>query len=447
MNLLKKYIGNLFIAQRFYLGLSSCVLLFILSFFINGFYPFVQILFFVLIILVVADYLFLFLFARSPGVRRMMSDRLSNGDENTVELVIVNKMMYPINIEIIEELPEQFQERNFSLKKHFNAREEHRLKYTITPVQRGIYDFGKTHLYVRSGLGLVIRLFTITTGKEVSVYPSYMQLKKYQLITQTTLINEHGSKRMRKIGQSMEFEQIKDYVTGDDVRTLNWKATARRGMLMVNNFVDEKSQQVFCIIDKGRLMKMPFNGLTLLDYAINSSLVMSNTCLKKQDKIGLITFAESIGSIIAADRKPIQREKILEALYRQQTSFLESDFEMLYMQVRNKIKQRSLLILYTNFESLNGLRRQVNYLRSIAKHHLLLVVFFENTELSKLSHADALNLEDVYVKTIADKFIFEKKLIVKELHKYGILSILTSAENLTVNTVNKYLELKTRQAI
>ena len=154
-----------------------------------------------------------------------------------------------------------------------------------------------------------------------------------------------------------------------------------------------------------------------------------------------------MGSVLAADRKPIQRENIMEALYRQQTAFLESDFEMLYMQVRRKIRQRSLLILYTNFESLNGLRRQINYLRSIAKHHLLLVVFFENTELSKLAHADALNIEEVYIKTIADKFVFEKKLIVKELQKYGILSILTAPENLTVNAVNKYLELKTRQAI
>jgi uncharacterized protein (DUF58 family) len=314
-------------------------------------------------------------------------------------------------------------------------------------VDRGIYNFGDTHLYTSSALGLFIRRFTAQTGRDVSVYPSYMQLKKYQLISQTALIREHGSKRMRKIGQSMEFEQIKEYVSGDDVRTLNWKASARKGMLMVNNYVDEKSQQVYCIIDKGRLMKMPFNRLTLLDYAINSTLVMSNVCLKKQDKIGLITFADRMGSIIAADRKPIQREYLLQALYKQQTSFLESDFEMLYLQVRNKIKQRSLIILYTNFESLNGLRRQMNYLRSIAKYHLLLVVFFENTELGSLSHADAYNIEDVYVKTIADKFIFEKRLIVKELHKYGILSILTAPENLTVNTVNKYLELKTRQAI
>ncbi len=232
-----------------------------------------------------------------------------------------------------------------------------------------------------------------------------------------------------------------------NLRNVNWKASARKGVLMTNNYVDEKSQQVYCLIDQGRLMKMPFNGLSLLDFAINSTLVMANVCLQKQDKIGLLTFSDRMGVIIPADRKMIQREHILQSLFRQQTDFNESDYEMLFMQVRNKIKQRSLIILYTNFESLTGLKRQLPYLRSIAKYHLLLVVFFENTELTKLSQAEAETIEDVYVKTIAEKFSFEKRLIVKELHKYGILSILTTPENLTINTVNKYLELKLRQAL
>lgn len=447
MSTIKKYIGDLFIPQRFYIGAGTCLILFLLSFFFPAIYPFVSILFYAFIFLVMVDYALLFFMGREPLVKREMSDRLSNGDANSVVLKVTNRMNYQVGMEIIDELPEQFQVRDFSMKRQFSAKEEKSVHYTVTPVERGNYNFGDTRLYVQSRLGLLMRRFVAPVARDVAVYPSYMQLKHYQLVSQTTLITEHGSKRMRKIGQSMEFEQIKDYVTGDDVRTLNWKATARKGSLMVNNYVDEKSQQVYCLIDKGRLMKMPFNNLSLLDYAINSTLVMANICLQKQDKIGLMTFSDKMGAVIAADRKPIQRENILEALYKQQTAFLESDFEMLYMQVRRNIKQRSLLILYTNFESLNGLRRQINYLRYIARHHLLLVVFFENTELSRLSHAEALNIEDVYVKTIADKFIFEKRLIVKELQKYGILSILTAPENLTVNTVNKYLELKTRQAI
>ena len=216
---------------------------------------------------------------------------------------------------------------------------------------------------------------------------------------------------------------------------------------MINNYTEEKSQQVYCVIDKGRLMKMPFGNLSLLDYAINSTLVLSNVCLQKQDKVGLITFANKIGTVLAADRKPIQRANILQFLYNQETQFLESDYEMLYLQIRSRIKQRSLLILFANFESLSGLKRQLNYLRSIAKHHLLLVIFFENTELKQLSLMHAANVEEVYVKTIAEKFAFEKRLIVKELSNHGILSILTTPENLTVSIINKYLELKARQAI
>ena len=104
-------------------------------------------------------------------------------------------------------------------------------------------------------------------------------------------------------------------------------------------------------------------------------------------------------------------------------------------------------MLFTNFESLPGLKRQLNYLRSIARHHLLMVVFFENTDLTKVANSPAENVEQIYTKTIAEKFAYEKRLIVKELLKYGILSILTPPEKLTVSTINKYLELKARQAM
>jgi uncharacterized protein (DUF58 family) len=442
----KKYFGDLFIPLRLYVAVGSCIILLVLAFFIKVLFPVILFLFWILVFLVIADYIFLF-FSKPPLVQRIISDRLSNGDENKVIIKIRNRMAFRVRMDVIDELPVQFQQREFVMHKDFAPRQQKHMHYTVRPSSRGEYDFGDIRIYVRSLLGLVMRRHVSPQQTLVPVYPSYMQLRKYQLITKSAVINEHGSKRMRKIGSSMEFEQIKDYVTGDDIRNVNWKATARTGLLMINNFVDEKSQQVYCIIDKGRLMKMPFNGLTLLDYAINSTLVLTNVCLEKQDRIGLMTFSDKIGSVVPADRKMVQREHILQVLYRQQTSFYESDFEMLYTQVRNKIKQRSLLVLYTNFESLNGLKRQMNYLRSIARHHLLLVVFFENTELQKLSQAEAHNIEDVYVKTIAGKFAFEKRLIVKELQKYGILSILTSPQNLTINTVNKYLELKSKQAL
>jgi uncharacterized protein (DUF58 family) len=242
----------------------------------------------------------------------------------------------------------------------------------------------------------------------------------------------------------MEFEQIKEYVSGDDIRTINWKATAKKNQLMVNQFQDEKSQNVYMAIDKGRVMKMPFNGLSLLDYAINSTLVLSNVILKKQDKAGMFTFSKRVENRVAAERRTSQMQKVLETLYNVKTDFFESDYGRLYADIKRNITQRSLIILYTNFETLDGLNRQLPYLKGIAKSHLLVVVFFENTELDEFVHKKAGNVQEIYDQVIAEKFAFEKRLIVNELRKYGIYSVLTKPENLTIESINKYLEIKAR---
>jgi len=438
---------NLYFTTRFYLAGMLCIVNYVVSFFYPPLKLVPDIFLAILLFLVIADYVFLFLVGRAPGAKRILADRFSNGDTNKVELRILSRFPFPSHIDVIDELPEQFQKRDWRLELRLAAREQKSIVYNLRPVERGEYHFGRIILYCSSMLGFIRRRCNVEATQMIPVYPSFMQVRKYELLSQTTIQSEHGNKRMRKIGHSMEFEQIKEYVRGDDIRTINWKATARKGSLMVNNYTDEKSQQVYCLLDKGRLMKMPFGDLSLLDYAINSTLVLSSVCLQKQDRVGVISFANKMGSILAADRKPIQREQVLELLYNQQTQFLESDYEMLYMQVRNRIKHRSLLVLFTNFESMSGLNRQLNYLRAMARHHLLLVVFFENTELHQLTGLDADNIEDIYVKTIAEKFEFEKRLIVKELNKHGILAVLTPPEKLTINTVNKYLELKARQAI
>lgn len=447
MKIIKTYFLDLFLRSRFFIGLVTLVGLFIMAFYVPALQPISITVFIVIILLFIVDYSLLFFTKKYPTAQRIMAHRFSNGDENRIELVVKNELHIPVYVEVIDELPEQLQLRHWRRRLNLDARQQKKILWTIKPVERGEYTFGNIHLFVSSPLKLVARRFTTESSETIPVYPAFLQLRKYELFSGTTLNNEAGTQRMRKIGQSLEFEQVKEYVSGDDIRTLNWKASARKGGLMINNFMEERSQQVYCIIDKGRLMKMSFNGMTLLDYAINSCLALSNICLKKQDKVGIITFSSEPGSILPADRKVSQAENILQLLYKERTSFLESDFEMLYLQIRSKIKHRSLLVLFTNFESLSGLNRQIDYLRSLARNHLLLVIFFENSELDELCNSKAKNIEEVYIKTIAEKFAFEKRMIAKELSKYGILSILSSPKNLTVNSINKYLELKVRQAI
>jgi uncharacterized protein (DUF58 family) len=445
--LLSRFYKSLFFTTRPFWLAALVAVLFTVAFFIPRIEMIPRILLAILALLLVIDCIVLYSRREGMFARRTVPERLSNGDENALHIFTENRYPFSVQLSIIDEIPFQFQKRDVLFKLTLNASEQKNIRYYLRPTKRGEYDFGKLNVFVKSPLGLIMRRYCFDSEQMAPVYPSFLQLRKYQLMAVANRLSEIGVKKIRRLGHSMEFEQIKEYVPGDDYRTINWKATARKGQLMVNNYTDEKSQQIYCVINKGRVMKMPFEGLSLLDYAINASLVLSNVALLKQDKAGLLTYAEKIGNFLPAEKRATQMNSILEVLYNQQTNFMESDYEKLYAHIRARMPNRGLIVLFTNFETMSGLQRELPYLRKIARHHLLLVIFFENTELSDLLTSDPRNVEEIYNKTIAEKFAFEKRLIVKELHKYGILSVLTPPENVTVNAVNKYLELKTRNMI
>jgi len=426
---------------------GSAAVVFVISYFQPALFRIGGLILLLLVIAVMVDTILAY--SRKKGIRaeRILPERFSIGDDNKVHIRLTNNYGFPVRTSIIDELPVQFQERNWIRKATLGRDEPSLLEYTLKPLTRGEYVFNDINVFAHAPLQLVKRRFIFPAKQVVKVYPSYLQMRRYQLLAVSNRLQEAGVKKIRKIGHSMEFEQIKEYVRGDDYRTINWKATARKEGLMVNNYTDERSQQIYCLINKGRVMKMPFGGLTLLDHAINATLVLCNVALVRQDKAGLITFERNLDTFLPADKKPTQMNAVLESLYRQKTDFLEPDFEKLFSVIRNRITNRSLLVLFTNFESLKSLQREMPALKKIAKYHLLLIVFFENTELRSLLEGKTASLEDIYIKTIAEKFAYEKRLMVKELHKNGIPSILTTPENLTVNTINKYLELKTRMSI
>jgi uncharacterized protein (DUF58 family) len=448
MSVFKRFYLSLFFSRRWYWLLVGVICLFVIAYAVAFLLTIAELLLLFLAVVTLLDYVVLFTRRDPVTVLRQLPDKMSNGDPNPVHLEVTNHFPFPVSLRIIDELPVQLQERHFFLDIRLKPGEGMTLNYTIRPKERGEYTFHSINVYIRSPFGLLIRRKILPAETTVRVLPSYIALRQYELLAASDNLAESGVKRIRKLGHSLEFEQIKEYVNGDDIRSLNWKATARKGgQLMVNTFTDEKSQQVYCVIDKGRVMKMPFDGLSLLDYAINATLVLSRVALIRQDKAGLLTFADQIGTFLPASRQSMQMSNILEILYNQQTHWKETDYEKLYAMVRARIPQRSLLVLFTNFESLSGLERQMPYIRAIAKKHLLLVVFFENTGLKQLVGSEADDIEGVYVKTIAEKFAYEKRLIVKELNQLGVATILTAPENLTVQTVNKYLEIKARLAI
>lgn len=447
MQLLKQFIAQFYFTNRFFYLLAAIVIVFVACFIFTLTPVIGWILLSALVGVTIYD-TFLLYQKFLVEAERSIPDKLSNGDKNIIFLNITSNYQFPLKAEIIDELPVQLQQRNFKIKTTLLIDQLKSITYAVLPKKRGVYEFKRLNVLVESKqFGLVKRHYKFFQSENATVYPSIIQMKKYEFLAISNQLREYGIKKLRRIGQSQEFEQIREYVLGDDYRTINWKATGRKHELMVNEYIDEKSQRVYSVIDKGRVMKMPFEGMTLLDYAINASLAISNIVIKHQNKPGLITYSKQIDSFLPAEKRSSQMNRILEALYAQTTDFSESNYERLFLTLRNRLNQRSLLLFFTNFENRNSLYRQIKYFRTLAKKHVLVVIFFENTELEDLVESSPNSLEEIYIQTVGQKYVYEKEFIVRELNKYGIHTILTKPKDLTINTINKYLELRSRGLI
>jgi len=443
---MKSFFRNLYLTRRFFIGLLLIAFCFVLAFFSDMLCPVVQWLFLTFGFICLLGRGILCGKKNALVITRHYPEKLANGDENDLRISLTSHYPHKIFARVLEELPDLFQKRDFICKTTlYTARPRH-IDYRIRPLQRGEYHFGNCNVLVRY-IGFIERRFVLREPVMLPCYPSFIQLRKYLLMATTHRLNELGIKRIRKIGATLEFERVKEYAQGDDYRFINWKATGKVKKLMVNQYEDEKSQPIYSFIDTGRSMRMPFNGLTLLDYAVNATLVLSNVSILKQDKAGLLVFSKKIDNHIVADRKNHQMRLISEALYRVRTQFPESEFGSLYAYARRNISQRALVFLYTNFETIDAMRRQLPYLRLMSKSHLIVVVLFKNTELKQMVQKKAIKIREIYNQVIAEKFMYEKRLIAQELSAHGIQAMLTEPQQLTVDSINKYLEIKARGLI
>ncbi len=435
------------LSNLFFQVLAGIVLAFVIGYFVPGFGALSELLLLGFVLIFGIDLLYVFQKKKPISASRIVPQRLSNGDENNIQLSITNRLPSSVRAEIIDEIPHQFQIRDFNIQADLPADEQKTFSYKLRPTQRGEYDFGNINVFLQSKIGWVRRKVSIPAEQSVPVYPSFIQMRKFEMYAISNRLTDIGIKKIRRVGHTMEFDQIKEYVRGDDVRSINWKATARANNLMVNQYQDERSQNVINVVDMGRVMKMPFDGLHLLDYAINTALVISNIALLKEDKAGLVTFSNNDSVVVKPEKKRTHIQRIQEALYSLETNFMESNYERLLTALHQHMNQRSLVLLYTNFETFSAMERQLPYLQRIARNHLLVTIFFENTEMTSLLREKPENIGQIYTKTIAEKFAYEKKQIVKALNQRGIQTILTPPKDLSVNAINKYLELKARGLI
>jgi len=439
--------SSIYLSNRFFLALGMLAGMFALSFSMTFLYPVAIGLSTLLLGITIAEIYFVFRQKKPLDGKRVVPNILSLSDSNTVTLTIHNNTNQSFRLQVIDELPPELEVRKFNFDTAIHGLENIQHQYHVKPFSRGKYHFGYLNCFLSTLLHFVQRRVQVAKPQMVPVYPSIIQMKELELKTLASIAIAPGIKKLRRIGHSYEFEQIKVYQRGDDIRSINWKASSKRNELMINQYEDERSQQIYCIIDKSRVMRMPFNGLTLMDYAINTSLALSNIILKKHDKPGLITFSDKLGSLIPAAQHNRQLQKILNALYGEKDRQVEANYDLLHYATRKLINGRSMLLLFTNFESNFALERVLPTLRKVNKNHLLVVILFINTEIEDFAKQTPKTTEDLYRQTTAEKFLYEKKQMTHRLRQYGIQTIITRPEDLSINSINKYLELKSKGMI
>ena len=434
----------MFLPRRFYLVMTMVILTIAFGHFWPVLFSIGKVLFALFLIALALDAVLLWSGKRIHA-ERIMADRFSNGDNNVVRIRVDSSYPFSIGIRIIDEIPPIDQQNGTNISLKFKPREGLTLKYELRPTRRGIYNFGYIRLFCQTPIGLLERRYTQGEPKDVKVYPSYLMLRHYELIAFSHNTAELGLKRIRRIGHNTDFEHIQDYVIGDDFRTINWKATARRSRLMVNVYQDERAQHVYSVIDRGRVMQHISQGMTLLDHSINAALALSYIALRKDDHAGLVTFCERMNTFVPASHRNGHMQTMLEQLYAEECTFGETDFSALCTGLEHRLNHRSLLVIYTQMDSIKAMERQLSFLRQLSRRHSVLVVFFSDDELANYCRQPAYTVEDYTRRVVARKSLYERRLIVTTLQQNGIHALLTSPSLLTVDVINRYLELKSRQ--
>ena len=441
---LYSFVRSVLLTSRFFVAGGGVVVLYVLSFFLPPLRPGAHTALAVLSGLAVLDGVLLYGQKGDVSARRAVPDRLSNGDENPIRIHLRNTYPFAVQCGVADEQPVQLQNRNTETRLTIPSGRRRTLRYTVRPTRRGQYTFGAVNVFVTSPLGLVERHVRREADTSGPVSPSFLQMRAYELMAASNRLEEMGVTPVRQLGHTMEFDHIREYVVGDDRRSINWKATARRGDLMVNEYRDERAQPVYCVLNAGRVMEMPFDGMTLLDHSINASLALARIAIMKQDRAGLVAFSDQIGPVLPAQQSDGHIRAFQEQLYQLDTNFREADYARLATYVRTHLQRRGLLVLFTNFMTRSSLERQLPYLRALKRQHTVVVVFFENPKLSAQARAKAETVEDIYVKTMAERFVREKEAVVRTLRQNGCYAVHTPPQHLSTRTLNQYLELKAR---
>jgi len=395
----------------------------------------------VFVVLFILDLVSSILRSRYLRAERLIDKTAIIGVKNRVELRIQNKYNESLNLELQDEVPYELRNEEQTLNLKIKAKGQSKKTYYFTPKKRGSYTFNRILIFVPGWFKFLQNRVKVHQAITVNVMPN-QKINPKEVINTLQERESAGEKILKTRGQSMEFDQISDYTIGDDPRFINWSATARSGAVKINKYVQEKAHNIYFIIDKGRTMNYEHNQYSLLDYAINASVHLAQVALRQGDRAGTIVFSNKINAVMKAYRSNTTLRKLNNIWGLQSYKAEHSNFTRLYLACKQIITQRSLLFMFTNFDTFKSLQEQIAVFRRLNKQHLLVVVFFKDAELEEFTFTKAENYSEATSKTIARQYYLNQMLIKRELEKYSIKVIHCHPKELGLKVRKMYFNIK-----
>ncbi|PKM93644.1 MAG: hypothetical protein CVU84_14865 [Firmicutes bacterium HGW-Firmicutes-1] len=369
--------------------------------------------------------------------------KLSLFAEEEMGFVVYNKSKYPLALRIKDTIPDFAFElvTDYAIGKVM-PHEKERIFYTLNPKKRGIYSFTEIYVAYLSRLKLINKHVVYEMKADIKVYPNIKDLKKYRLMVFGGYIMRGGKKIWNKRGEGMEFESLREYIYGDAYSKINWKATASMNKPIINQFEIEKNQDVIALIDSGRAMSYEVRGYKKLDLAINTALILSDIANSSGDKSGLMVFNTEVQQYVKPATGGQHRNKLLEALYTIDYSRETSNFGEAFTYLTHQHKKRSLIFMFTEFETLDEANEYMKVLPEISKRHLVILFMMTKEKVVDLSSSTAILDEALFLKGAALEILEERKKIIASLKRSGIMCVECLPDSLTTDVINHYIQLK-----
>lgn len=376
---------------------------------------------------------------------RIEDDKLSIYGKEKIKIRVYNKSNKKLYMEIKDEVPDfHFKLEERIMKGYVNPHSKKDFEYEVIPTKRGAFMFGDLHIRYESNFKLSMKQFKVSLKREYKVYPNLQDLKKYRLAVYNSKYYQAGQKSFKVLGNGTQFESLRDYVLGDEYRKINWKATARENRPIVNQYEPEKNQHVYMLIDTGRPMSYSVRGYKKLDLAINTSLLLSDIVNQNGDRSGLMVFNTEVNNLIMPGKGNNHRNSLMEALYHIENTNDTSNYEEAFYHLKKKERRRSLIVLFTDFDTIEEAEEMVKVLSILAKNNIVMLILLEDERLGKMTSALAEKEEEIFNKGVAIEILKERKKIIHKLNAKGIMCMECPPEKLAMNVINKYLSIKNR---